>query len=96
MSQFNVTTGTLRNKLQELQKDCKQLENKKQELEREEKALSAKWDGKAKAAFDANFQKDIQKIQQFITGIHEYEKALEKIIAAYEQAEAHNIATAAH
>ncbi|MBQ5485595.1 MAG: WXG100 family type VII secretion target [Lachnospiraceae bacterium] len=96
MSQFNVTTGTLRTKLQELQKDCKQLETKKQELETEEKALSGKWDGQAKTAFEGNFHKDIQKIQQFIQGIHQYEKALEKIIAAYEQAEAHNIATASH
>lgn len=63
MSQFNVTTGTLRTKLQELQKDCKQLETKKQELETEEKALSGKWNRLPPGIryhYDSDHRQDIQ------------------------------------
>lgn len=93
MAQFGVDLAKLRAALADLQKERGNLSTKIEDLQASEQSLSGKWEGDAKDSFEKAFTDDLKKMNLFIEAVQKYETVLQDTIAAYEKAEAANIAT---
>ena len=94
MAESTVTAAELTAKAAELERLNRQLETKITELQTEESALKAMWEGDAKEAFSAGFQKDKGKMQLFHTEIGKYVRTLRTAASRYEAVERRNVMTA--
>lgn len=93
MAAFQVSTSQLRAKAGELREMNAQFKTQVGNLETQETALVSKWEGEAKATFDADFKSDKLKMDEFYQLIERYCVALESMAAEYEKAEQQNVAT---
>lgn len=92
MAAFQVSTSQLRAKAGELRELNAQFKTQVGNLETQKTALGSKWEGEAKATFDAAFESDKAKMDAFYQLIERYCVALESMAMEYEKAEQKNVA----
>ena len=68
--------------------------SKAADIRTEHTTLVTKWEGDASTAFEDHFKQEEPNFESFATAIDEYIRALQEILAEYEQAEATNKAIA--
>lgn len=88
---IQVSTGTLRNKAEELKSLNSKLKSQIENLKNQENALNGMWDGEANDAFHKEFMKDITQMHNFYNAIEQYVTKLNEIAASYEKTERNSI-----
>ncbi len=94
MALIRVTSSELRNAEAELTALNGQLKNEAEEFINGANALGATWEGETKEAFMHAAKNDKMQMDNFMTLIDKYCKAIEEIATMYDKAEAENTATA--
>ena len=94
MAEFMVNFPALKSKREQLQSLNDQLKTKRNELETVNGNLRTMWEGDSQVAFDNAVKTDIIKIDEFITLINDYCRAIDEIITGYMRAEQQNLDTA--
>lgn len=91
MAKYEVTVAQLKSVKGELESYNSEFRNRVKDLESKQQELKAMWQGDANDAFNAAFEGDKDKWEQFANLMEQYIAALEQIAARYEQAEAANV-----
>ena len=94
MAQIRVTSAELRRKADELKNLSNQFKTKVGDLTTCEQNLASMWEGDAKTAFHAAFNRDKIQWNNFHTLIQQYIVTLQNIAAEYDRKEAMNASIA--
>lgn len=94
MATIRVTPTILRSKANELRELNERFKNEVSSLTESENRLANMWEGEARNAFHAEYQKDAEKFNVFYTGINQYIERLIAAADAYDRAEAENVSVA--
>lgn len=94
MAAFQVTSGELKAKSNELRELNTQFRTQIENLKTQEGTLTSMWEGEAKNAFDTAFKNDTAQMDNFHNLIEQYCAALDGIAAKYDMAEAQNVSIA--
>ena len=95
MRKLEVNPAKLRSEAERLRGLNNELRREKEQLVNDERHLHGMWEGDAKQAFEREFHKDVQYIDQLIGLIKKYIDTLLQIAKEYEDAERANQAIAA-
>lgn len=90
MAEIRVTSAELRRKAEELKNLNSQFKTKVGDLTTCEESLASMWEGDAKTAFHAAFNKDKIQWNNFHTLIEQYIVTLNRIAEEYDRKEAMN------
>lgn len=82
-----ITPAQVRQKASELRDINAQFKTKAESLSASEEKLAAKWEGDAKAAFRASFQKDRGNMDNFYKAVEQYCATLENIAIMMDNAD---------
>ena len=94
MATIRVTPTILRNKADELRELNEKFKGEVNGLTESENRLANMWEGEARNAFHAEYQKDAEKFNTFYTGINQYIERLIGAADAYDRAESENLSVA--
>jgi len=90
MSFYQVTSGELRNKAEEIKNLNSRFKNEVESLRSSEQNLKTMWEGEANDAFHSAFTKDSASMDMFADVVEQYAAALMVIADRYEAAERKN------
>ncbi len=94
MAEIMVTSASLEAKATELETFNNDLKTLIEQLSTDEQTLSGMWEGDARNAFHASFERDKAQVYSFYHAIASYVNALRTIAKEYNKAEATNVQTA--
>lgn len=94
MATIRVTPTILRSKANELRDLNERFKSEVTGLTDSENRLANMWEGEARNAFHAEYQKDAEKFNTFYTGINQYIERLIAVADAYDKAESENLSVA--
>lgn len=89
-AKFRVNTGTVRQKADSLEEFNTRFHNSVNALRDQNLNLGSKWEGDARTAFNNEFIKDMDKFDNFYTGIMKFVQALRTDCDNYDKTEAQN------
>ena len=87
MSKVTTNTVQMRKAASEIEELNRQFQSHIKELVSEKDELCTMWDGEAKQAFQAAFNKSIDTLESFYSTIEKYLRAINEAAAGYEKAE---------
>lgn len=94
MAAFQVTSGELKAKSNELRELNVQFKTQVENLKTQEGTLVSMWEGEARNAFDTAFKNDSTQMENFYNLIEQYCAALDNIAGKYDMAESQNVSIA--
>ena len=94
MAKIRVAPQTLRQRADELETLNNKFKNEVEKLRTLNGTLGQQWRGDARTAFDREFQKDVQKFEQFIKGIMDFIRVLRQNADEYDRVENTNTSIA--
>lgn len=90
MAQIQVTTATLKTKMEKLKTLNSKFNTKLGKMDTTERELTAMWEGDASTAFHKSYTTDTAKMEELYKAVEEYCQALDTIIKQYEKTELKN------
>lgn len=93
-SKFRVTPSKLRQEADSLETLCNQFKSSVTTLRNDKQSLAGKWKGEANTAFNQAVEQDLQKFEQFFTGVKDYASKLRDNAQKYEDTENKNTSIA--
>lgn len=87
VQRFRVTPREMRNKANDLATLNNRFKNEVERLKQENQTLGRQWEGDARNKFNEEFNKDMQKFEEFYKGILTFIEKLRQNADAYDKVE---------